>query len=163
MLLASINCKQGGAVILCRYTACKVSFMFTPNGENPCLSCGACCASYRASFYWSEADPACGGVVPPELTEQLDPSRAAMKGTNQPHPRCIALEGQIGIAVRCRIYQRRPSVCREFSVAWEDDLPNERCDKARALWGLPPLPRPTERFTSTDEQVQPLVPQFSHV
>ena len=24
---------------------------------HPCLTCGACCAHFRVSFHWSEADP----------------------------------------------------------------------------------------------------------
>ncbi|RBD00840.1 YkgJ family cysteine cluster protein, partial [Xanthomonas oryzae pv. oryzae] len=27
---------------------------------HPCLTCGACCAYFRVSFHWSEADPALG-------------------------------------------------------------------------------------------------------
>ncbi|WP_142908916.1 CxxCxxCC domain-containing protein, partial [Klebsiella pneumoniae] len=23
---------------------------------NPCMTCGACCAFFRVSFYWAEAD-----------------------------------------------------------------------------------------------------------
>lgn len=105
---------------------------------NPCLTCGACCAYYRASFYWAEADDA-GGSVPVELTEKMNDFRRVMLGTNQPNPRCIALDGQIGQSVSCRIYDKRASVCREFAVAWEDGTPNPRCDKARLAWGLAPL------------------------
>ena len=39
--------------------------------SHPCLTCGACCAFFRVSFHWSEADPALGGQVPFELTESL--------------------------------------------------------------------------------------------
>ncbi|HWU69743.1 MAG TPA: YkgJ family cysteine cluster protein, partial [Pseudoxanthomonas sp.] len=38
---------------------------------HPCLSCGACCAIFRVSLHWSEADPEQGGRVPIELTEPL--------------------------------------------------------------------------------------------
>ena len=31
---------------------------------HPCLSCGACCAHFRASFYWAEADDQTPGGVP---------------------------------------------------------------------------------------------------
>jgi hypothetical protein len=31
--------------------------------DNPCVSCGACCAHFRVSFYWAEADDAPGGIV----------------------------------------------------------------------------------------------------
>lgn len=114
---------------------------------NPCLSCGACCAHYRVSFYWSEADAALGGVVPVELAEELTTFLCCMQGTNRPHPRCVALEGTVGEAVYCRIYDLRPSPCREFGINWEgapfqvaeEDL--ARCNQARAAWGLPPLTR----------------------
>lgn len=115
------------------------------SNTNPCLTCGACCAYFRVSFYWAEADPAQGGTVPPDLAENLTPVLSCMKGTNQKHPRCAALIGEIGQAVRCAIYQGRPSPCREFGVDWTpqglrftpDDL--ARCTQARAAWGLPPL------------------------
>jgi uncharacterized protein len=113
--------------------------------QNPCQTCGACCAHFRVSFYWSEAEPQLGGTVPPELTQKLDDFRACMRGTDQAQPRCIALSGIIGTAVNCEIYENRPTPCREFGVDWingvlsfvPEDL--ERCTQARALWGLPPL------------------------
>ena len=101
---------------------------------NPCLHCGACCAYYRASFYWAESNDLSG--VPPDLTAKLDDFHVVMKGTQGPRPRCVALQGQIGIAVWCSIYERRASVCRNFAPSWENDVPNERCDKARAAWNL---------------------------
>ncbi len=113
--------------------------------SNPCLRCGACCAHFRVSFYWTEADPSRGGTVPPDLAEDLTPVLSCMKGTNQAHPRCAALIGEIGRGVRCAIYEGRPSPCREFGVEWTgeglrftaEDL--ARCTQARAAWGLPPL------------------------
>lgn len=115
------------------------------SARNPCQDCGACCACFRVSFYWSEADPDLGGTVPVEMTQKLDPFRSCMRGTDQPNPRCVALEGTIGESVNCTIYEQRPSPCREFGVDWVDgvlvyvpeDL--ERCTKARAAKGLPPL------------------------
>ncbi|MEW6670768.1 MAG: YkgJ family cysteine cluster protein [Thermodesulfobacteriota bacterium] len=104
---------------------------------NPCLQCGACCAHYRASFYWAESNDI--GGVPPELTEKLNDFYVVMKGMHNPRPRCIALQGQIGSAVWCSIYERRASVCRNFAPSWENGTPNERCDKARAAWNLKPL------------------------
>lgn len=106
---------------------------------NPCLNCGACCASFRASFYWAECDDATPGGVPVELTEKLDAFRRAMRGTDQPNPRCIALEGVIGTGVFCAIYEKRASVCREFAPAWLNGQPNEGCDRARLGKGLAPL------------------------
>jgi hypothetical protein len=117
--------------------------------QNPCLTCGACCAYYRASFYWAEADATAGGTVPAEMTEKLNDFLAVMKGTNQKNPRCIALDGTIGECVRCSIYEQRSSVCREFEFSWQNGKPNERCDKARQAWGLPPL-RPPQAIAPDD-------------
>lgn len=108
--------------------------------SSTCLVCGACCASYRVSFHWSEADPKQGGRVPAELVEPVDFHFVCMRGTSAPGGRCQALRGEIGREVSCAIYDRRPTTCREFG----DDL--ERCDKARALQGLPRLEEPYSFF-----------------
>lgn len=106
---------------------------------NPCLECGACCATFRVSFYWAESEPALGGSVPPELTVKINDQRVAMKGTTVPEPRCVALVGEIGCHTHCSIYTNRSSTCREFKSALEDDEPDSACNRARAKWGLPPL------------------------
>lgn len=105
---------------------------------NPCLTCGACCVSFRVSFHWLELASA-GGVVPDELTGPLTPHLAHMQGTNSRRIRCVALDGDIGCQVACRIYEQRPSPCREFPWSGQDGLVNERCERARAQHGLPPL------------------------
>ena len=109
---------------------------------NPCITCGACCAYFRASFYWSEAEPNAGGVTPPHLTTKLTHHHAVMRGTEQSPPRCVALHGTIGENVRCVVHPLRPSPCREFQASWVDGVHNERCDRARAAHGLPPLSPP---------------------
>lgn len=106
---------------------------------NPCLSCGACCAFYRVSFYWAECDDQTPGGVPVELTGDLGPFRRMMKGTGRMPPRCIALEGEIGKSVYCSIYARRPSICRAVEASYANGVPSEQCDKARIAFGLPPL------------------------
>lgn len=106
---------------------------------HPCLSCGACCAAYRVSMHWSEAEPSLGGRVPVELTEVLDGHRRCMRGTWAERPHCIALAGTVGDTVHCTIYDARPSPCRELRMSWEDGGPNPQCDRARAVYGLPPL------------------------
>lgn len=124
---------------------------------NPCLTCGACCAHFRVSFYWAEADDAPGGTVPLALTEDLGPLRRCMKGTSGRQPRCAALTGEIGRAVACAIYEQRPSPCRGFAVEWADGVLHyeetdlARCTRARAAWGLPPLFE-TEAAPSPDWQ-----------
>jgi Fe-S-cluster containining protein len=107
--------------------------------RNPCQTCGACCAQFRVSFYWAEADDAIGGWVPVALTKPIDPQRRAMRGTLSKPVRCVALVGELASQVSCSIYDKRPSPCREFD-AWDDQgRVNERCTKARAGIGLPPL------------------------
>ena len=108
--------------------------------SHPCQSCGACCAAYRVSFHWSEAEPAAGGDgVPAAMAEVLDPFRLAMRGTWARQPHCVALDGEVGTQVRCRIYARRPSPCRELQASWEDGTQSPQCDRARAMHGLAPL------------------------
>lgn len=93
-----------------------------------CMECGACCAAYRVSFYWSEAL-----ALPPALTQKVNPWLSCMAGTNQPAPRCHALQGEIGQRVSCGVYEQRSSTCREL-VAGDD-----RCGRARLRHGLAPL------------------------
>lgn len=108
---------------------------------NPCMTCGACCAYFRVSFYWAEADDG-GGVVPVDLTEPLSLMMRNMRGTNDRTPRCVALQGEPGGCVSCGIYEQRPSPCREFTMSGENGVLNEACDRARARHGLPALFQP---------------------
>lgn len=110
--------------------------------SNPCVSCGACCAHFRVSFYWAEADDA-GGPVPTGLTEPLNLLMRNMRGTNSSAPRCVALQGEIGGCVSCGIYEQRPTPCREFTLSGEAGIHNEACDRARARYGLPALFSPS--------------------
>ena len=64
---------------------------------NPCQACGACCASFRVSFYWAEAE---ARGLPAEFTEQLNPWFSCMAGTNQRAPRCDALAGEVGLKAK---------------------------------------------------------------
>jgi Fe-S-cluster containining protein len=105
--------------------------------SNPCLTCGACCAYFRASFHWLETTPS--GITPAELTVRISPQHVAMRGTERQPPRCIALTGDIGNAVHCSIYALRASPCRDFQASWIDGSHNERCDRARIAHGLAPL------------------------
>jgi Fe-S-cluster containining protein len=113
---------------------------FTGTGsQDVCRACGACCASFRVSFYWAESDEAVADSVPVDMTCQVAPLLCAMKGTDQPHPRCIALKGHVGVDVWCAIYGQRPSVCCEVGPSGQDGMAHIRCDRARVMWGLSPL------------------------
>ena len=100
---------------------------------HPCLKCGACCASFRVSFYWAETDAHPDGSVPQALTVAITLHFVAMRGTPQRPVRCVSLRGDIGREVGCAIHEQRSSTCREFALG------EPRCDEARRLHGLAPL------------------------
>ncbi len=99
---------------------------------HPCLTCGACCASFRVDFSVHELDDQ-GGPVPAGLAVEVTDHTSRMRGTDHSPPRCAALTGQIGVKAACGIYEWRPSPCREFAEG------SEACQRARARHGLPPL------------------------
>jgi uncharacterized protein len=101
--------------------------------SHPCLSCGACCASFRVSFYFGESDAVPGGTVPQERVEPVSPFLVAMRGTNQPQPYCSALIGTVGQSTSCEIYALRSSTCQEVEAG------DAHCNRARAKHGLPAL------------------------
>jgi len=96
-------------------------------GDFDCRACGACCATYRVSFYWAEA--AVHGL-PDALLERMSPWHACLLGTNSATPRCTALQGTIGRSVRCTVYDQRPSPCRELPPG------DDKCLRARQRHGL---------------------------
>ena len=98
--------------------------------SSPCTHCGACCATYRVSFYWGEA-PQLG--LPGSLYEALSAWHACMRGTASAPMRCVAQAGGIGQSVACTVYAQRPSPCRELQAG------DDRCQRARARHGLAAL------------------------
>lgn len=107
--------------------------------SHPCLSCGACCAFFRVSFHWSEAEPELGGQVPIELTDSLRLHERVMRGTSGGQARCVALDAEIGRYSRCTIHPVRPSVCAAVPASLEFGVRSAQCDKARIAHGLPEL------------------------
>ena len=102
----------------------------SPDDASPCQTCGACCARFRVSFYWSEA---LVRNLPDALVEQVNPWMSCMAGTQGPAPHCAALQGTVGTHVSCAIYAQRPEPCRQVQVR------DDKCTQARAKYGLPPL------------------------
>lgn len=100
---------------------------------NPCTACGACCAAYRVDFHRLDLDTAPGGAVPAELTFALTANLVRLRGTDDFPPRCAALEGEVGRAVRCTIYANRPGPCIELEAG------SDACNRARKRHDLPPL------------------------
>ncbi len=99
---------------------------------HPCLTCGACCASFRVDFSAHELDER-GGRVPAGLSVEVTGDTCRLRGTDHSPPRCAALTGQVGEKAACGIYEWRPSPCREFQAG------SQACATARARHGMPPL------------------------
>ncbi|MFZ6733871.1 YkgJ family cysteine cluster protein [Undibacterium sp. Ji42W] len=97
------------------------------NKNEPCLDCGACCASYRVSFYSAEAD--IYGIAD-TMVQALTPVYSCLSGTNQSKPHCQALLGEVGKVVKCSMYEQRPSPCQEVQPG------DDKCQNARAKHGL---------------------------
>ena len=122
---------------------------------HPCLSCGACCATFRVSLHWSEAEPALGGRVPVELTEPVRTHELAMRGTSQSRPRCVALDADIGRSSRCTIHARRPAACAAVAASWESGEASGQCDRARLEHGLAVL-TPADWIDAVESDQAPL-------
>ena len=97
-----------------------------------CLTCGACCLGHdRAQAYipLSESD-----VM--RLTAKRDgdiitsDAGYAYLRTGKDGRRCVCLDGELGAAVSCAVYDERPQKCREYPVGgWE-------CRTARKQEGI---------------------------
>jgi len=97
--------------------------------SHPCLTCGACCASFRVDFAREESE-AHGGHVPAGLATELNDTLCRLRGTDHVPARCGALGGRIGERVACGIYEWRPSPCREFEAG------SDACGRARQRHGM---------------------------
>jgi hypothetical protein len=106
--------------------------------DNPCIRCGACCASFRVDFDRSELLSE-GGQVPDGLAVDLTARLVRMRGTDHAQPRCAALTGRLGERVSCGIHEWRPSPCREFGMRAPLGIGDEACARARARYGLAPI------------------------
>ena len=97
--------------------------------SHPCLTCGACCASFRVDFSVHESEIH-GGRVPASLADEINDSICRMRGTDYARPRCAALTGTVGEKAACGIYEWRPSPCREFAAG------SDACNRVRQRHGL---------------------------
>ncbi len=104
---------------------------------DPCTKCGACCADQQVVFDAVECDE--WPYVPEAISEDVTNELRCMTGTDAASPRCVALAGEIGRAVRCGVYERRPTPCRDYLPDGEFGVDNAECTAARARHGLPPL------------------------
>ena len=96
------------------------------------MTCGACCAFFRVSFYWAEATML-AVPIPARLTEQISPFHRCMSGTNQKNPRCIALAGTPGQNACCTIYENTIVHMQRFDHVCENGEVNEACQYVQEL------------------------------
>jgi Fe-S-cluster containining protein len=82
------------------------------------------------SFYWAEAEQFSIDAI---ALRRVHRWLVCMAGTERHPPRCHALQGEVGRRVACSIYPSRPSPCRELQPG------EDKCQRARAAHGLPPL------------------------
>jgi uncharacterized protein len=100
--------------------------MYDP-AENPCQTCGACCAYSQNWPRFSTEDDAALDLIPVALIN------ARGSGMRCDGDRCAALSGKVGVATTCTIYAARPEVCRTC-------MPGDaECTMARRKFGLPAL------------------------
>ena len=118
--------------------AAQLRVMATQSDDH-CTRCGACCAAFRVDFHHSECELSMPGGVPLDLALPLTATLMRMRGSDASPPRCAALAGEIGVAVRCTIYASRPSPCRDFAPYAALGIGEDACDRARVRHGLAPL------------------------
>lgn len=95
--------------------------------DNPCQSCGACCAYSSNWPRFTIEDDAALDLIPAALVN------GRMSGMRCDGDRCAALTGRIGDSVACAIYAIRPEVCRTC-------MPGDpECTMARRRFGLAAL------------------------
>ena len=97
------------------------------SAQNPCQTCGACCAYSQNWPRFSTEDDTALDLIPAALVN------ARGSGMRCENDRCAALSGEIGSATSCTIYAIRPEVCRTC-------MPGDaECTLARRKFGLPAL------------------------
>jgi uncharacterized protein len=101
-----------------------------PTTTSPCQACGACCAYSRWWPRFTVEDDDEIALIPPYL---IDDTAGGMRCDGD---RCLALDGEVGVATGCAIYEDRPAVCRACQPG------DEECLTARRRHGLPPLAIP---------------------
>ena len=100
-----------------------------------CTRCGACCvSSYPDTTYVHISPDEVEAFTPTERTQLLVSDdrytglyKTALRASmdSRGHCRCVALNGPVGSQVSCRVYDRRPGVCRKFEAG------SAECDYAR--------------------------------
>lgn len=95
---------------------------------SPCTSCGACCA---CEADWPRFSLETEEEIAAIPLDKIAPDGSGMDWTGES---CAALDGIVGVAVRCTVYAARPIVCRDCMPG------DDACTIARERYGMPPLP-----------------------
>jgi len=100
-----------------------------------CLTCGACCSYLLCvavkptdptdnSYFWKITNENKLGEIVVDQFMRRDSETID----------CVALDGEVGGTISCRIYEERPQVCREFEAG------SDKCHALRRAYGIePPL------------------------
>lgn len=110
-----------------------------------CLTCGACCGALpyvgvrpdervAAEDFWD---------VVSESDEEIVIDRFVRR--NSENFACIALDGNIGEKVSCRIYENRPRMCHLFEAG------SDKCHAIRRAFGFEPFLSIEEMFESMNK------------
>jgi Fe-S-cluster containining protein len=95
-----------------------------------CQACGACC-TYSAEW------PRFGLETEEEIEaiprDYVDDARGTMRCKGD---RCVALQGDVGVATACQVYAVRPQVCRSCEPG------DDSCALARRRFMLPVISAP---------------------
>ncbi len=89
-----------------------------------CLRCGACCAPAEDWPAYVEVTRIDAMRLPAEMQGQVQDGEL-MTVRRPGGIRCVALEGELGVCVSCRIHPLRPDACRRFEQG------SDECHAAR--------------------------------
>jgi uncharacterized protein len=108
-------------------TSGHLSFDVKSESKHVCQACGACCSYSDDWPRFTTEDDAALNRIPLELVNDT------LSGMRCEGNRCVALNGEVGRATACTIYDLRPEVCRTC-------MPGDpECAIARQKHGLPVL------------------------
>jgi len=111
-----------------------------PISDDDCQQCGACCAPNTDWLSYPEVTDEEALVLPERFRLQIIDGELATRD-RRGGVRCVALEGELGVAVRCEVHDVRPEVCRQFTAGSRHCL-EARADVLRELTGGQPPSRP---------------------
>lgn len=85
-----------------------------------CCKCGACCAVDSNHSTWAHkpienSDVNLNFLKINGYADTYLISFHQMKITPD-HKKCVALEGNLGETVKCKVYDHRPNICKKFEV-----------------------------------------------